>query len=90
MNLYLPHESNSALYAFTAAPNLKFAISNPKGKIVQKVKFLSVNRNSDLIPKLYSTHQDELGDVLSFQNRALEAYIPRGHAKRCKKAYLEK
>ena len=65
----------------TAAFDIRFAISYPKGKIVQKVKFLYVSRNSDLNPKLYSTHQGKSGDMLGFQNRGPEAYIPRWHAK---------
>ena len=59
MNSYLLYEPNSALRAFTITPELSFLIFDPRGKIVQNIKFSSVGQNSDLISKLDPTHQHE-------------------------------
>ena len=67
---YLLYEPNYALHVFTVAPEFQFHISYPRGKIVQNVKFLSVNQNSDLSSKLNVTRQHDSRSMLSFQNRA--------------------
>ena len=48
LNSYLLYESNSALRAFTAGSELIFQTSDPRGKIVENVNFLSVSQNNDL------------------------------------------
>ena len=42
---------------------------DPRGEIVQNVKFLLVSQNSDLISKLDLTHQHKFRGMLGFQNR---------------------
>ena len=59
MNSYLLYKSNSDLRAFTDAFELQFQTSDPRGKIVQNVKFSSISQISDLISKLDPTCQHE-------------------------------
>ena len=69
---------------------LQFQVFVLRGKIVQNVKFLFVNQNSDLISKLDSTHQHESMSMLSFQNRALDTKLLKFHANRDERTYLDK
>ena len=41
MNSYILYEPNSVFYAFIATPELKFQISDPRGKIIQNIKFFA-------------------------------------------------
>ena len=59
------------------------------GKIVQNVKFLPVSQNNDLSSKSNSIHQNESRDVLGFQNKVLETYKPKWHAKRSMRLTLK-
>ena len=67
MSSYLLHESNNALCALTVAPELRIIIFNPRGKIIQNVKFSLVSQNSGLSSKLDSNHQNESGEYLIFK-----------------------
>ena len=90
MNFYLLYESNSTLRTFIAALELQFHIFVPRGKIVQNIKFLSIRQTSDLISKLYSTHQHESRDMLSFQNKAPNTKLLQFHENRDNLTYLKK
>ena len=63
---------------------------DPRGKIVQKCKILSVSQNYDLSLKLESTRRDESKGIFVSQNEALEVHKSNFHAKWCKITYLEK
>ena len=75
----LYYELNDAFRAVITAPKLQIVNLNPRGKVVQNVKFLSITQNSNLSLKLDST----LRGMLGFQNRAPEAYKPKFHVERC-------
>ena len=60
------------------------------GKIVQNIKFLSVNQNSNLITNLDPNCQHEFRGMLAFQNRILDSELLKFHANRDKRAYLKK
>ena len=59
-------------------------------KIVQNIKFSSVNQNSDLNSKLNSTRQHESKGVLDFQNRAPGIKLLKFHTNQDNRVYLEK
>ena len=82
MSSYLLYEPNNILCAFIAVPKLQFHISNPRGKIVQNVKFLSVNENNDLTLKLKPTYQHESRGMLSFQNKTPGIKLLQFHVNR--------
>ena len=63
---FLSHESNSALRALMTDLELRITIFDPRGKIVQKVKFSPISQNNYMSPKLDSTCQNESKDVLGF------------------------
>ena len=70
LNSYLLHESNKAFRALRSTLDLQLSNPDPKGKIVQTIKNLSVSQNNDLTPKLDSTRQHKFRDMLDFQNGA--------------------
>ena len=78
------------LSVFIAASELQFYISDARGKIIQNVKFSSVNQTSDLISKLDPTHQHEYMGMLGFQNKAPNIKLLKIHANQENWAYLEK
>ena len=80
MNSYLLYGPNNALRTIIATPELQFHISDHKGKIVQNIKFLSVNQTSDLMSKLDLTHQHESRDMLGFQNKDSNTKLLKIHA----------
>ena len=90
MNSYLLYRPNRALYAFTAALALQLHISDPRGKIVQNIKFLPIDQNSDLILKLNTARQHESRGMLGFQNNARDPKLLKFHANRDNRAYLKK
>ena len=90
MNSYLLYEPKKALCAFTATSKLQFWTFDPKGKIVQNIKFSSVSLNSDLISKLDSNRQHKSKGMLSFQSRASNIKLLKFHVNQDKRAYLEK
>ena len=59
------------------------------GKIVQKVKNLSMSQKSGLSLKLDSARQNEFKGKLGFQNKVPEVYKPKFHVKRCNELTLE-
>ena len=69
---------------------LRFHISNSRGKIVQNVNFLSINQNSDLNSKLNPTREYESRGMLGFQNRVLDIKILQFHVNQDNSAYLKK
>ena len=64
---------HSPIVNVTVALELQFHIFDPRGKIVQNVKFLSVNQTCGLISKLNPTHQHESKDMLGCK---IEPRIP--------------
>ena len=64
--------------------------SSLEGKIVQNIKFSSVDQTSDLILKFDSTRQHESRGMLSFQNRTPDTKLLKFYANWDEKAYLEK
>ena len=90
MNSYILYEPNNALHAFTAAPMLQFQIFDPRGKIVQNIKFLSVNQNNDLISKLNPTRQQESRGMLDFENRAPDIKLLKIYTNRDNRTYFKK
>ena len=52
---YLSHESNNALRTLTATPELRIAISDPRGTIVQKNKSFTRQPKQWFEPKSNST-----------------------------------
>ena len=69
----------NALRTITTAPELQFHISESREKIVQNVKFSSINQTSDLISKLNPTRQQESRGMLGFQNRAPDTKLLNFH-----------
>ena len=63
MSSYILCKHNHALRMLTDASTLQFYIFDLKDKIIQNIKFLSVNQNSDLSSKLNYTHQHESGGI---------------------------
>ena len=90
LNPYLLYEPNSAPRAFTADRELQFHISVPSRKIVQNVKFLSVNQNSYSILKLNPTRQHESSGMLDFQNRVTDTKLLKFYTNQDERVYLEK
>ena len=90
MSSYLLYEPNDAFCAFATTSELKFPISDLRGKIVQNVNFSSVSQNSDLSLKLNPTRQHGFKGILNFQNRALDIKILKIHANQDNSTYLEK
>ena len=90
LSSYLLYEPNSALRAFTVAPELQLHISDLKAKIFQNVKFSSVSQTNDLILKLNLTRQHESRGMLGFQNIVPNIKLLKFHVNRDNRAYLEK
>ena len=90
MSFYLSHESNNAFHALTTAPKLQIKNSNPRGKIVQNVKFSPVSQNNYLSSKLNFTRQNKSESMLSFQNKAPKTNKPKSHTKRWNKGLPQK
>ena len=71
-------------------PSFNSTFSNPMGKIVQNVNYLSISQNSNLSWKLNHTHQHEFRSMLGFKNRVSNLKLLKFHANRDNSAYLEK
>ena len=82
MNSYFLYKPNNALRASTAILDLQFHIFDPRGKIVQNIKFLSVSQNNDLISKSNPTNQHESRGMLGFQNRASDSKLLKFYVNR--------
>ena len=71
------------------ALELQYTNLDLRGKIIQKVKFVSVSQNSNLSLKLDYTHQNEFGGMLVFQNIIPEVHKPNFHAKQSNELTLK-
>ena len=90
MNSYLLYKPNSFIRAFTVTPELQFQIFDPRDKIVQNVKFSSVNRNSDSTLQLNPTRLHKSRGMLGFQNIALDIKLFKFHVNWDNRGYVEK
>ena len=90
MSSYLLDVPNHAFCAFTAAPELKFHIFDPRDKIVQNINFLPINKNSYSRSKLNRIGQHECRDILGFQNRASDIKLLKFYANQDNIVYIRK
>ena len=67
----MPKDALAALKLASGTPN---GNPDPRGKIVQKYKILSICRNCVLSLKLETTPQDKSWVMFVFQNGALEVH----------------
>ena len=75
MSSYLYPELNDVFHALTTIPKLQIVNPNPRGKIIQNVKFLSVSQNNDLSLKLDSTCQNKSKGMLVFLKVETSCFI---------------
>ena len=74
----------------TTTSEVKFYIFDPKGKIVQNIKFLFVSQNSDLTLNLNPNHQHDSKSMLGFQNKEPDTKLLKFYANQGNQAYIEK
>ena len=77
MSSYPYSELNDIFRALKIAHELQIENLDPRGKIVQKVKFLSISQNSYLSLKSDITCQNGSSGIFDFRNRFPEVHKPK-------------